>query len=421
MMKTKTSTRRSSDRPRSRGGTSQRKRSTTSHRGASFGRRKTQTGGKRRFGSKKRTTGLDIASFINKAVVATETVEHFIPDNAFGDFAIDEKIKATLASRGYEHPTPIQDKVIPHILRGEDVVGLANTGTGKTAAFLIPLINKVLHDRAQQVLILAPTRELALQIDEEFKIFASKLFMNSVVCVGGVNIGGQIRQLKSSQHFVVGTPGRIIDLIKRGNLKLANVKTVVLDEADRMLDMGFINDIRYILGQVQSERQSLCFSATLAPEIEKLIKDFLIEPVKISVKTQDASKNIQQDIVRIAGRDKVDVLADYLAQDEFKKVIVFGRTKHGVGKLSTALNKLGLKTDSIHGDKSHVQRQRALQKFKEGKVDALIATDVAARGLDITNVSHVINFDLPENYDDYIHRIGRTGRGEKKGKALTFV
>jgi len=422
-MKIKTSAKRNGGRSRSQNSSSGERRLSKFSRGGAFGRRgssRSSYGVKRKYNNKKKT-GLDITSFINRAVVATETVKHFVPDNAFGDFEIDNKIKETLVNRGYETPTPIQDKVIPHVLRGEDVVGLANTGTGKTAAFLIPLIHKVLQDRKQQVLILAPTRELAIQIDEEFKVFASKLRMYSAVCVGGVNIGGQIRKLKASNHFIIGTPGRIIDLIKRDKLNLSRVKTVVLDEADRMLDMGFISDMRYIMKQVPDERQTLCFSATMSSEIERLVKDFLIEPVKISVKTIGASKNIDQDVVRINGRDKIDVLADYLEQDEFKKVIVFGRTKHGVSKLSTMLNKRGLNTESIHGNKTHGQRQNALRKFKEDRVTALIATDVAARGLDITNVTHVINYELPENYDDYIHRIGRTGRGKNKGQALTFV
>jgi len=422
-MKTRTSAKGRSSSSRSHGGFSRSRRSAGSSRpgrGSSFAKRRPQGGNKRRYGSGKKS-GLNIDSFINKAVVATETVEHFVPDNSFGDFAVDKRIKETLESRGYEVPTPIQDKIIPHILKGEDVVGLANTGTGKTAAFLIPTIHKILQNKEQKVLILAPTRELALQIDEELKIFAKKLNLRSVVCVGGVHIGGQLRQLKVFNHFIIGTPGRVIDLIKRGNLNLSKVNTVILDEADRMLDMGFINDIRYIIEQVPENRQTLCFSATMPREIERLVKDFLVEPVKISVKTRDTSKNIDQDVVRIAGRDKIDVLAEHLSQDDFKKVIVFGRTKHGVAKLSTALNKRGLNTESIHGDKAHSQRQRALKSFKAGQVTALIATDVAARGLDITDVSHVINYDLPENYDDYVHRIGRTGRGTKKGKALTFV
>jgi len=413
---------RHSSRLRSGGTTGARKynRGSGSSKKSSF-RRPRFGGGGGRGKRKSKKEVLDISSFINKAVASTETVEHFVPDNAFGDFAVDTRIKKVLADRGYESPTPIQDKAIPHVLKGEDVVGLANTGTGKTAAFLIPILNKVLKDKKQQVIVLAPTRELAIQIEDELKIFAKGQGVYSVVCVGGMAIGGQIKKLKYFNNFIIGTPGRTIDLMKRGHLDVSKVKTVVLDEADRMLDMGFINDIRFILETVPTDRQSLCFSATMAPEIKRLVQDFLIEPVTISVKTQDTPHSIDQDVVKIQGRDKVDVLSDYLSQKDFNKVIVFGRTKHGVNKLSTALNKRGLRTESIHGNKSHGQRQSALKKFKGGHVTALIATDVAARGLDITDVSHVINFDLPETYDDYVHRIGRTGRGVNKGKALTFV
>ncbi len=370
---------------------------------------------------RKKKAVLDISAFINKAVVTTEEVEHFVPEHAFSDFAVNETIKQTLKVRGYTHPTPIQDKIIPHVLRGEDVVGLANTGTGKTAAFLIPLIEKILNDRKEQVLVLTPTRELAIQIEDEFMVFAKRLRLSSVVIVGGVPVGKQLSKLRGHNHFVIGTPGRVIDLIKRGKLNLSKTRTVVLDEADRMLDMGFINDIRYILGFVPKEKHTLCFSATMAPPIEKLIKDFLVEPTIISVKTQATAKNVEQDVVKMAGRDKATVLFKYLSQDEYKKTLVFGRTKHGVEKLARNIKKRGLMVESIHGDKSHSQRQRALKNFKDGTVSALMATDVAARGLDISGITHVINYDVPETYDDYIHRIGRTGRGKNKGKALTFV
>lgn len=370
-------------------------------------------------GRGKKQQSFDIRMFINKAAPVEE--EKFVPQNYFEDFKIDTAIKNNLKRKGYTIPTPIQDGVIPHILAKRDVVGLANTGTGKTAAFLLPLLHGLYAEGAGQVLVLTPTRELALQIEEEFKTFSKGMRMFSVVCVGGAPINPQIRQLRQHNHVIIGTPGRVMDLMKRGFLKLGGVETVVLDEADRMLDMGFVNDMRFILEKVPKERHTLCFSATMSKEIEAIIGDFLTDPVRVSVKTQDTSKNIDQDIVKIAGRDKTEILIEHLQHEDFKRVIVFGRTKHGVEKLSQTLNKAGLKTESIHGNKSHGQRQRALRNFKEGKVTALIATDVAARGLDISGVSHVINYDLPETYDDYVHRIGRTGRGEKKGKALTFV
>lgn len=371
---------------------------------------------------------IDVSRFINKAVV-TEQTEVFVPKHAFADFAVDDMVKRAVIAKGYTTPTPIQDSAIPHVLEGKDLVGIANTGTGKTAAFLVPLLNKIRFDSKQQVIILAPTRELAIQIDEELKGFAANLNPGlpvnkkifSVCCVGGMPIFKQIRDLKYAYNFVIGTPGRINDLIERRVIKLSEFNTIVLDEADRMLDMGFIADMRAIMAGMPKDRQTLFFSATLSPEIERLIHEFLNQPVRISVKTRDTSKNVDQDVVRVAGGSKIDKLHELLTQSEYTKVIIFGKTKHGVEKLSKSLIERGLKADSIHGDKNHSHRQRALGKFKDSQVQILVATDVAARGLDIPNVSHVINYDIPNTYDDYVHRIGRTGRGGKTGKAITFV
>jgi len=369
-----------------------------------------------------RSQHLDISLFVNKAVVVEETENHFIPEHSFADFPIDERLKKNIIRKGYTAPTPIQDRAIPHVLHGKDVVGIANTGTGKTAAFLIPLIDKVLKNPKERVLVVVPTRELAIQIDQELKGFAPALGIFSVCCVGGANIIPQIRELRHLNQFVIGTPGRLKDLIERKSLDLSQTRTVVLDEADRMLDMGFIADMRYLMSIMPKDRHTLFFSATLSKDIERLINDFLREPVSISVKTRDTAKNVDQDIVRMkTGQDKVDALHELLNGADFNKVLIFGRTKHGVSKLATALSKRGFKAESIHGNKTHVQRQKALGAFKDGRVQILVATDVAARGLDIPNVSHVINFDIPATYDDYIHRIGRTGRANMKGKALTFV
>jgi len=359
--------------------------------------------------------------FVNKAVIE-ETVEHFVPEHNFADFAIEEKLKENIIRKGYTAPSPIQDKAIPHVLQGQDVVGIANTGTGKTAAFLIPLIHKVLKNPKENVLIMVPTRELALQIQEELQGFIAGMKLFSTVCVGGASIGNQIRDLRYRNEFVIGTPGRLKDLIERKVLHPSFFKTVVLDEADRMLDMGFIQDMRKIMSEMPKGRHTLFFSATLSPEIEKLIHEFLHEPVMISVKTRDTSKNVDQDVVRVrAGENKLDVLHSMLTAPDFGKVLIFGRTKHGVEKLTSLLNARGFKAESIHGNKNQSGRQRSLKLFKEGKVQILVATDVAARGLDISDVSHVINFDIPATYEDYVHRIGRTGRAGKKGKALTFV
>jgi len=374
-----------------------------------------------------RSQHIDISRFINKAVV-TEEKAVFVPEHQFTDFAVDARLKANIVAKGYKLPTPIQDRVIPYILKGSDVVGIANTGTGKTAAFLIPLINKALlagepKSKAHpKTLIMVPTRELAQQIESEIHGFLKGLKLYSVCCVGGSPMGRQISMLRYHNDFVIGTPGRLKDLIEQKYINLAEFHTVVLDEADRMLDMGFIADMRWMMARMPKPRHTLFFSATLSREIEGLIKEFLHEPVMVSVKTQETSKSIDQDIIRIQqGMTKIDVLHDLLNKAEFKKVLIFGRTKHGVEKLSHVLNERGFKSDSIHGNKSQSQRQRALAAFKAGTVQALTATDVAARGLDIVGVTHVINFDIPATYDDYVHRIGRTGRGGNTGKALTFV
>lgn len=365
---------------------------------------------------------IDERMFINKAVEATSKGDVFVPEHTFADFAFDERLKNNIAKKGYTTPTPIQDKSIQHVLDGRDVVGIANTGTGKTAAFLLPLTQKVLDDARQTVLIVVPTRELAIQIDQELKGFVPGLSMFSVVCVGGANIAPQLKALRYRNQFVIGTPGRLKDLIERGALSLSSTQTIVLDEADRMLDMGFINDMRYLMERMPKMRHTLFFSATLSPEIERIIGEFLKNPISVSVKTRDTSKNVEQDVVRIKGAEnKIDVLQELLKREGFERVLVFGRTKYGVQKLARELSKRGFSADSIHGNKTHSQRQRALADFKSGKTKILVATDVAARGLDIPNVSHVINFDAPNTYDDYVHRIGRTGRGEQMGRALTFV
>ena len=360
--------------------------------------------------------------FINKAVKSVEA-EIFIPENKFSDFDLADELKKGIVEKGYVNPTPIQDKSIPFVLKGEDVLGIANTGTGKTAAFLIPLINKVLLNRNEQVLIVVPTRELAIQIQEELRGFtgrAMKIF--SVCCVGGTSIVPQIRELRSHNEFIIGTPGRIKDLIDRRMIDLSRFNTIVLDEADRMLDMGFVNDMRFLVAGMPSVKQTLFFSATLSPEIEKLVGEFLTNPVRVSVKTRDTSKNIDQDVVRVPnGGSKFDVLTDLLAKEDFGKVLVFGKTKHGVEKLSQMLLQKGFKAESIHGNKTHSHRQRALTQFKNNHSKILVATDVAARGLDIADVTHVINFDLPATYEDYVHRIGRTGRAGKTGVSLTFI
>jgi len=364
---------------------------------------------------------IDAARFVKKSEIVEKAPE-FVAKNKFADFPFDPKIKANIVKKGYVQPTPIQDESIPHILEQKDLVGIANTGTGKTAAFLLPLLHKIINNRTQKVLIVAPTRELALQINAEFVSFAIGTGLYSVACIGGSSIGIQISSLRKPTNFVIGTPGRIKDLITRKVLNLSQFQNVVIDEADRMLDMGFLPDMNFIMHLLPKIRQSLFFSATISPEINKLIQTFLLNPITVSVKMQETAANVEQDVVKIPrNRNKLDVLDELLRQQQFEKVLIFGRTKRGVERLTGSLVQKGFQVASIHGDKTQSGRQVALNLFKNNKVKILVATDVVARGLDIPNVSHVINFDLPATYDDYVHRIGRTGRAEQKGIALTFV
>jgi ATP-dependent RNA helicase RhlE len=358
--------------------------------------------------------------FINKGnSYKQEGVYH--PSLNFSDYKIEEKLKRNISDHGYINPTEIQDKTIPQILEGRDVIGIANTGTGKTAAFLITLINKSFNDRNQRALIVVPTRELAIQIWEEFKLFAKGTGLEAVAAVGGASIKRQMYALRHNTHFVIGTPGRLKDLIERRELDLMRFQNVVLDEVDRMVDIGFFKDIKYIISLLPQKRQSLFFSATVDNRTKEIIQTFVSNPVTVSVKKQDTAENIEQDIIRLFGKSKIDVLHDLLVQPEFEKVLIFGRTKWGMEKLSRELISRGFRASAIHGNKSQNQRQRVLSDFKNNDLQILIATDVASRGLDIEDITHVINYDAPESYEDYVHRIGRTGRAGKLGVALTFV
>jgi ATP-dependent RNA helicase RhlE len=363
------------------------------------------------------------SKFISKATIKPGDDAPYEPTNLFTDFNFVAPLQKNIEFKGYVKPSAIQDQSIGLILENKDVIGLANTGTGKTAAFLLPLIEKLYANRdTASVLVIAPTRELAQQIDEQFRAFSYGMKLYSTLIVGGANIDRQVQQLRRNPHVIIGTPGRLMDLIKRKQLRLDGIKALVLDEADRMLDMGFINDIRTLVGMTPDDRQTLFFSATITPSIAELTKEFLKDPETVSVRTADTSERVDQDVVEAGSKDeKLDLLISMLGQDEFEKVLVFGETKFGVQRLSDHLEKSGHAAAAIHGNKSQSQRQRALKAFKDDKVRVLVATDVAARGLDIPNVSHVINFDQPATYEDYVHRIGRTGRGGATGKALTFI
>jgi len=364
---------------------------------------------------------IDISRFIKKPEAKTEANRVEIK-HIFADFGFSHEVNVNLEKRGYITPTPIQDQTIPYIIEGKDLIGLANTGTGKTAAFLLPLIDKIRKDRSQNVLIIAPTRELAQQINEEFRLFAAGLGIYSAVCVGGAPIFKQINDLRRRPNFIIGTPGRLKDLCERHLIRLEHFQNVVLDEVDRMLDMGFIDEIREMLSKLPEVRQSLFFSATLPLKIRDLVKTFLKDPITVSVVSGETAANVDQDIVRVYdSSQKFEQLSSVLKQNDVKKVLIFSETKAEVDKLTVNLIRNGFKTDSIHGDKRQSHRQKALTAFKNNYVNILVATDVAARGLDISDITHVINYTVPQTYDDYIHRIGRTGRGNCSGKALTFV
>lgn len=341
--------------------------------------------------------------------------------NKFSDFPLDWKLAKNIESRGYPAPTPIQDQAIPKIMSGIDVVGVANTGTGKTAAFLIPLINKVILNRHSRVLIITPTRELAVQIDKELQMFSRGLGIQSAICIGGVSIKGQMFKLQRGPNFVIGTPGRLLDLENQRKIYFDEFKSIVLDEVDRILDMGFIKDMKHIISKLPKNRQSLFFSATLDKKTKSVMSSFISDPVIISVKSRDTRSNIHQEIVKIGGRNKADVLCEILDKREVEKSLVFVRTKRGADSLGRKLYSIGFKTAVIHGNRSQNQRQRSLDQFKLGEVNVLVATDVASRGIDVRDITHVINFDLPGTYEDYVHRIGRTGRVDNNGIALSFI
>lgn len=366
---------------------------------------------------------IDPIKFINKAQPKEEQ-KSYVSEFKFSEFDLDQRIKINLSKAGFVKPSEIQEKCIPEVLAGKDVLGLANTGTGKTAAFILPVLEKLIHSKKPiSVLILTPTRELAQQIDEEFKRFSRDLRLYSAVCVGGTSMQRQIREIKRRPHAIIATPGRLNDLVERGILDLGHIDTFILDEADRMLDMGFSKDIEKISQYLPKERQTLCFSATMDKKAEQLIDKYLTKDrVEISVVINETNHHIDQDVVKFSSNShKIELLEEMLNQPEYKKVLIFSETKRAAQNLSTHLSSNNVPTVSIHGNKSQSQRQRALKQFKTKDVRVMVATDVAARGLDIDNISHVINLEQPQTYEDYVHRIGRTGRAGRSGKALTFI
>ena len=351
-------------------------------------------------------------------------VEEYVSKNAktFDDFALEDIIKTNIAAKKYTTPTPIQDQAIPPILEGRDIIGIANTGTGKTAAFLLPLIQKVWKNPNEKVFIVTPTRELAVQIQAELQDYSRGMRMRSALLIGGMSMGRQVFDLRANPQFVIGTPGRIRDHLKSRTMNLSIFHTVVLDEADRMVDIGFITEIKYFISLLPSDRQSLFFSATISDKITDILRAFVRDPIRVSVRQGETAAAITQQMIKVVDKSrKVDQLHDLLNKKGFDKVLIFGRTKWGIEKLTKELTVRGFKAGSIHGNKRQSQRQRTLDMFKRSEIQILLATDVASRGLDIHEVSHVINYDMPTTLDDYIHRIGRTGRANNAGTALTFV
>jgi ATP-dependent RNA helicase RhlE len=363
---------------------------------------------------------IDVSRFVQKAKDIDQV--QTVITHSFADFKLATPLNANIFNKGYDTPTPIQDAAIMPILEGRDVIGLANTGTGKTAAFLIPIIQKLFKDRNNKTLIIVPTRELAQQINDEFLSLSAGMHLHSTVLIGGANINRQIHDLRRDPDVVVGTPGRIKDLVQHKDMYLEDFSIVVLDEVDLMVDIGFIQDVKYFISLLPVDRQSLFFSATISPKINDILRSFVTDPITISIKKQDTSETIDQDVIKVAfNESKIDKLHDLLIQDNFEKVLIFGRTKHGVDRLHRDLTTRGFKVGAIHGNKKQNFRQRTLESFRNNEIQILLATDVASRGLDIPSVTHVINYDLPESYEDYIHRIGRTGRAGKTGVALTFI
>ena len=370
----------------------------------------------------KKESSLDNRVFVKKALTVEEN--KYETSSMVKYLPVNVRIKDNLLAKGYVQPTEIQEKTLDAILQGRNVMGLAQTGTGKTAAFLVPIIHQLINTApAFQVLIVVPTRELAVQIDDELKTIAKGLNIHGQVFIGGTSVNRDLDKLRRPCHFIIGTPGRLLDMENQRALKFGNFTTLVLDEFDRLLDMGFSHDIQKMISKMNNRKQTALFSATEDPGQKKLIAEFLSNPVEVRVSIKNTTgDHIEQEIIHVKdGENKIDVLVKMLIDESFQKVIVFAETKRWVSKVCKELNRRGIKSDEIHGNKSQNYRQNALNAFKAEKIKVLVATDVAARGLDIEEVSHVINYQKPKNFESYIHRIGRTGRAGKTGKAYTFV
>lgn len=353
-------------------------------------------------------------------------MKHDLP-KTFSELNLIDPLKVALEEAGYTKPTPIQAQAIPALLSGQDLLGCAQTGTGKTAAFALPILHNLAqfhkkpNPRHTRVLVLTPTRELAIQVHESFTIYGKNLRLKTAVIFGGVGQTPQVRAMSLGVDVLVATPGRLLDLIDQGFVKLTSLEVFVLDEADRMLDMGFIHDIKKILKLLPPKRHNLFFSATMPAEIEKLANSILVNPTRVEVTpVSSTAEMISQNVMFVDRENKRPLLKHVLDDKSLKKVIVFSRTKHGANKISDYLGKNNILSEAIHGNKSQSARQKALENFRSGKIRVLIATDIAARGIDIDEITHVINFDLPNVSEDYVHRIGRTARAGTSGVAISF-
>lgn len=388
----------------------------SSNRGKSSNRRR----GGNRSGGKIKKLKLEPESFIHKGVAVEDVA--YQHTYAYKDFPLHPGLSANLKRLGYENPTEIQEKAFRSIMEIKDVLAIANTGTGKTAAFLIPLINSMLlSDNRFSCLVMVPTRELAQQVEAEFNAISKKLGLYGISFIGGTSVQSDVRALKRRFDFVIGTPGRIMDLAKRKALDFKSFSVLVIDEFDRMLDMGFSQDMIEINSRLTEKDQTLLFSATKLAGQQKLIDQIMNDPVEFHVSSGKATaEHINQDVVFFNRKNKFNKLLDLVNQDDFEKVLIFSETKRSVSEITKKLKTKKFRADEIHGDKSQNYRKNALRNFKRGKTNILVATDVAARGLDISDVTHVINYQIPQDYETYIHRIGRTGRAGKEGQAFTF-
>lgn len=372
--------------------------------------------------NQRKPSTLNPQRLINQAVKVEKKAVY--NEVTFSQLDLNKDLLDRIAKKGYAHPTEIQHKTIESLISGKNVLGLAQTGSGKTGAFLIPIVHQLLNAQEKfETLIVVPTRELALQVQEEFKSLTTGLQLRSTCLIGGTNIQKDIKSLRQRPQVVIGTPGRLIDLIDRKHLRLTSFKTLVLDEFDRMLDMGFVNDVKRLSREMHNRQQTVLFSATENKGQQRTIDELVKNPVEVRVASHTQNgDHINQDVRRVQqGEDKFQILLDLLRQESFTKVLVFDETKRRVDRLAKRLNKANITADQIHGDKSQNYRVRALKRFQTGAVQILVATDVAARGIDVDDVTHVINYQLPQDMESYIHRIGRTGRAGKAGHAITLI